>query len=91
MGLVASYRTKRKSLGYSGSAQIILCAMEGNIQCLKRAVHCVRLYKGVVFSFMTPQSNTEYLSSSFIFLTEPLEFLSFQGICVYVKIQLLRS
>lgn len=25
------------------------CAIEGNIQCLKRVVHCIGLYKGIIF------------------------------------------
>lgn len=42
------------------------CAIKRNIPCWKKAIHCSRLYKGIIIPLMTFSSNTNDLSSCFV-------------------------
>lgn len=49
-----------------GFAKISRCTSKRNIHCLKKVIHCTRLYKGIIIPLMTFSSNTKDLSSCFM-------------------------
>lgn len=49
-----------------GFAKISQCTIKRNIHCLKKTIHCSRLYKGIIIPLMTFSSNTKDLSSCFV-------------------------